>query len=405
MSFRNSPEEPLHSVRRKTFLGLPAYEKLRSDDRLQRLFAGGILSEEVRFNSSGECGREMRLLDHVLWQRTIQNDELIVRFGRGWLVSRTSIRVVLDDELERLFADTPVAADPKGFKHVVVFWANSGEIAMLLNGFMPRLLGRMGLSGKGDVVFLCTKPYHADMARLFFPTIPAVVAKPVILRHVTGDLRTSHWDVKVCFTGRYFYEFERQAHKADSKALDALDWMGAEFDLPVIPLRISAEVSERLDALESVADAKAEEPHLDWKKTILVCPGSSSCGMLPADTLALIHRMAEERGFSVVFNRDTGRHRLTMPELLSKARHAAGIIGIRSGLMDLLVSAQVPMLVFYRAFPDRGFNTRACTAETVLRMFSLKRPENSSFVTESLVEPVDSVIGCWIDSLRKLRKY
>ena len=350
MSFRNSPEEPLHSVRRKTFLGLPAYEKLRSDDRLLRLFAGGILSEEVRFNSSGECGREMRLLDHVLWQRTIQNDELIVRFGRGWLVSRTSIRVVLDDELERLFADTPVAADPKGFKHVVVFWANSGEIAMLLNGFMPRLLGRMGLSGKGDVVFLCTKPYHADMARLFFPTIPAVVAKPVILRHVTGDLRTSHWDVKVCFTGRYFYEFERQAHKADSKALDALDWMGAEFDLPVIPLRISAEVSERLDALESVADAKAEEPHLDWKKTILVCPGSSSCGR----GARLFRRLQSRHGQASVDDAATSFQGKACRRHHRHPQRPHGSFGLRAGSDARLLSGLSGSRLQYAGLHGRG---------------------------------------------------
>ena len=108
--------------------------------------------------------------------------------------------------------------------------------------------------------------------------------------------------------------------------------------------------------------------------------------------------MAVERGFDVIFNQVSGNKTLTFPELLSKARHAAGIIGIRSGLIDYLNCTDVPMFICYRSFPDRGFNTPACDAKAVLKVFSLKR---EGYVTEILAEPnVDlEQVEMWLDSL------
>ena len=102
------------------------------------------------------------------------------------------------------------------------------------------------------------------------------------------------------------------------------------------------------------------------------------------------------------FNEVTGSKALTYPELLSKARHAVGVVGIRSGLIDFLKCAGVPMFVCYRSFPDRGFNTPACDANSVIKMFSLRRAESESRVMEVLAEPLVDLLNfeLWLNSLR-----
>ena len=69
-------------VQKKTFLGLTLYEKYRTDDRLIRLFAGGLWREDVRFSSYGEAGREISLCGLPLWGRRIENNVLLSMASR-----------------------------------------------------------------------------------------------------------------------------------------------------------------------------------------------------------------------------------------------------------------------------------------------------------------------------------
>lgn len=383
-------------VQRKTFFGLPLYEKYRSTDSLVRLFAGGIWREEIHFSAYGESGRNISLFGLPLWGRSIKNNTLSWHVGRYAVVSKLSIADILERDLNRLFDVSACSTNKK--RKVFVLWANSGEIAILFSIFMPKLLAKKRLTAK-DVVFLCTKPYHADMASLYFPDIKAVVAKPKILRHVTQDLETKTWDVSVFFTGAYFCEFERQA-KLNTTPLDFIEWMSNYLGIPPTPLQLSSTLNQRLDIFEQSANRKLGD-RTDWSRTILISPASFSCGSLSVEDTARIHDMAIKHGFDVVFNNATGSNALTFPELLSKVRHSVGIIGIRSGLIDFLVHSGIPMFVIYRSFPDRGFNTPACDSISVHKMFSLKR--YSTLIEESSAEPLVDLnsIELWLLNLKK----
>lgn len=386
-------KQNLICVLKKTLLGVPLYAKYRNDDQLTRLFAGGLWREDVNFSSYGESGRQVYFCGLPLWGRGIKNNMLCWHLGRNTKVYSLDIADILEQDLNHLFGYHVER------RRVFVLWANSGEIAMLFSIFMTRLLASMGLSVK-DVVFLCTKQYHADMAALYFPEVKTVVAKPKILRHVTQDLKTKTWDVNVFFTGAYFCEFERQA-KRSSVPLDCISWMARYLELAPVPPKLTPELHKRLDVFEETADRKLDQK-TDWSKTILISPYSFSCGSISAEDVAAIHDMAVERGFDVYFNEVNGSKALTYPELLSKVRYAAGIVGIRSGLIDFLNCTGVPMFVCYRSFPDRGFNTPACDAESVQKMFSLKREEWEDNVIEVPVEPkIDLlIVKKWLDNLK-----
>lgn len=232
----------LTRVQKQCFLGLTLYEKYRTDDCLVRYFVSGLLREEVTFSSYGESGRKIYFCGIPLWGRRIEDNILSWHIGRGTLVSRLHISDILERELNRLFGSQISTKKPRS---VFVFWANSGEIAMLLSRFMSRLLKKRGLT-PDDVVFLCTKPYHADMARLYFPEIKTMVAKPKILRHVTRDLKTKTWNVHIFFTGAYFCEFERQANRSN-KPLDCIDWMANYLDLCPQTGKLPNEINRLLD--------------------------------------------------------------------------------------------------------------------------------------------------------------
>lgn len=83
-----------------------------------------------------------------------------------------------------------------------------------------------------EVVVLCTKQYHQDMLRLYFPEIRSVVAKPKILRYVLDDIEVDEWKVHMCFPGKYFARFEASVN---SVAMNYLEWMSKWFKLQVCP--------------------------------------------------------------------------------------------------------------------------------------------------------------------------
>lgn len=54
------------------------------------------------------------------------------------------------------------------------------------------------------------------------------------------------------------------------------------------------------------------------------------------------------------------------------AQHAAAVVGLRSGLIEILASSGTNIFTFYCEFPERGL-LKAMTADDVLSGFSLKK--------------------------------
>ena len=209
-----SPDNSLKLVKMKRLLGLKVYEKKRSDCRLERSFAGSLYRESVCFANFGESSRQSWLFGLPLWGRKLQDHKLQWHLGSSCVVNTLDILGELAKDLDQLFAKESVKR-VNGKKHVFVFWANSGEIALLLAFFFEKLMKKQGLTGKGDVVVLCTKQYHQEMLSFLFPEIPSVVAKPRGLRHLTDDADAGDWRIKMCFPGRYFAQLENTTRRPE----------------------------------------------------------------------------------------------------------------------------------------------------------------------------------------------
>lgn len=351
-------KDDLRLVKVKRLLGLPIYEKKRTDSRLERSFLGGLYRESVRFADFGEASRQSWLLGLPLWGRTLLGHRLRWHIGRSLVVNSFDILSVLSRDLDRLFASVSVRR-VDGKKHVYVFWANSGEIALLLGYFFEKLLVAQGLSGPDDVVVLCTKKYHQEMLSFLFPRIRSVVAKPRVLRHLTDDADAGDWRIQICFPGRYFAQLENTTRRPDSE-------------------RLAAELSSALQKL----DVSRE----DLTRTAILSPSSFSCGRLTGAEIETVKECAANSGMRLYCNPSDPQDPrfLSFPELYAAATQAAGLVAIRSGLVDWLSLTGIPSFVVYRPFPDRGFNTPARTIEEVFPMFTLQGlPEAPVDLTET----------------------
>lgn len=368
--------------KQKRILGLPFYQKLRSETELLRIFLFGFFAEHVFFNEEGEYARNIYCLRFLILQKRTKNllvDYYLFGYIKLWTVD---LGKALDKSLSRLFSDTKIIPI-NGKKQVFVFWANSGEIALLLSLFFEKILRQLGIRAEEEFVILCTKAYHKHMLSMYFPKARVVVSKPLALRYMTGDCIVGDWKITMFFPGKYFAKFESFADQ--NKTVNYYDWMKHWLDINK-PTVLAPDTKIMTDC-HNQALSKLSHLKLDYDKLAIVAEDSFSGHKVDSKLFDEIKSCLQENGFSVYVNRTNKDDPafLTYPEIFALARQAKIIIGVRSGLMDFLAATGKPLIVLYTGFLDRGFNTPPKAANQVLKMFSINTlPYYSNFPVQEL---------------------
>lgn len=355
--------------KQKLLAGLPFYQKFRSETELLRVFLLGFLAEHVLFSEDGEYAKNIYCLRFLILQKKTKNllvDYLLFGYLKCWFVN---LGKALDKSLSRIFADTKIVPI-NGKKQVFVFWANSGEIALLLSLFFEKILHQLGIKNEEEYVILCTKTYHKHMLSMYFPKARVAVEKPLALRYITGDCTVGDWKITMFFPGKYFAKFESLADK--NKTVNFYDWM--KLWLNISNPRIQAPDTEVMADYHNQSITKLAQLNLNYDKLAIVSENSFSGHNVDPELFEEIKSSLQKNGFSIYVNRLNQKDPafLTYPEIFALARRAKIIIGVRSGLMDFLAATGKPMIVLYTSFPDRGFNTPSKTTKQVMEMFNMK---------------------------------
>lgn len=351
----------------KTICGVPLYRKYRAEKALKRDFLGGLYREIVTFEDYGEASRQSSLLGIPIWGRKLDQQAISWHIGSSLVVKQISIANELSLQLNSIF--TGMSVRPiNGKKQIFVFWANSGEIALLLMFFWKQLLERYDIHDPEEVVVLCTKQYHQDMLELYFPKIRSVVAKPKILRYVLDDLEAGEWNVHMCFPGKYFAQFEANVNSAPVNYLEWMKrWFNMEVGLPAKPNE-----NELKKSLHSALNKLTFE-----QKNALNAKQEKGLAILALDSFSSIslsdkfkQEVCSEAAAKYVILENSPE--FTYPEIFAIATRAKELIALRSGIVDFLSNSGIKIHLFYTDFPDRGFNTPPKSAKNVMSMFSIK---------------------------------
>ena len=111
--------------------------------------------------------------------------------------------------------------------------------------------------------------------------------------------------------------------------------------------------SERLAAELSSALQKLDVSREDLTRTVILSPSSFSCGRLTGAEIETVKECAANSGMRLYCNPSDPQDPrfLSFPELYAAATQAAGLVAIRSGLVDWLSLTGIPSFVVYRPFP------------------------------------------------------
>ena len=118
---------------------------------------------------------------------------------------------------------------------------------------------------------------------------------------------------------------------------------------------------------------------IDPSRIVILCPEANTCSTLSKRFWEALSSDLKERGYHVFLNSSNPKFIsctislfLTHEELFFLAQHAAAVVGLRSGLIEILASSGTKIFTFYSGFPERGL-LKAMSPDDVLRGFSLKK--------------------------------
>lgn len=367
--------------------GLPVYEKFRTDNSLRRRYLGGLYTEVAFFSSFEERERKVSLLGLPLWKRVRENGVFTWSAFGHIPVKSLDIQEKFEESVDALFRHYDIKR-VNGQKSLIVFWGNSGEVSVLCRMYFDQLLRQIGIDNpKDEVVVLCTKRYHADILRLYYPDIRFVVGKPWALRYMTDDVELEHWRVKLCFPGKYFGMFEKIAEMGT--AMNFVRYMRKYFGFEEA-YELREPDRQTLEKAWERVKAKLEIDEKRAAKTVIFCMESFTSSEVPMGTWDQCRNEMIEQNLEIYVNETNPESKkfLNYVEIFALAQKAHSIVAVRSGLVDFLTPAKKPMKVFYTDFGDRGFNTHEKTASQVFAMFDLIPYAKKNGCAEGLVQKV-----------------
>lgn len=353
--------------KQKTVCGFPVYKKYIAEQALRRDFIGGIYREIINYEEYGEALRQSYFLGLPIWGKRIDQKTITWHIGVSIVVKRFSIANELSKVLEKAFDGLRVTPINEK-KHVFIFRSNSGEIAILLMFFWKKLLEINDIRNREQVVVLCTKQYHQDMLKFYFPEIRSVVLNPEILRFVHDDLEAGEWFVHMCFPGKYFIRMEANV---ESVPVNYIEWMGRWFGIKV-QMPESPDIEELENALASARTKLTKE-----QDDALM--NKSSKGLVILALESVTSSSLDERFKNQIRTEISKRYvvlensnKFSYPEIYGIATKSKMLIALRSGLVDFLSNAGLALCIYYTSFRNRNVNASYISAEGVLDLFSVK---------------------------------
>lgn len=280
----------------------------------------------------------------------------------------------------------------KHYDHVFVLFNNLGETRLFLESLRDLV--------PDNSLFVYTKRYHGELLKMILPNKETLFYPEFFSVHFQRDaspVLNSNPTVHLIGCIDYFKEYETSMQTMDTAHIphfyrNYLEKVGGAIGYPVKPKTVKplkVLELERKRALEKI------EILIGRSKFVIVCNETfSNINLKPAFYRELCRQLYAQ-GYKVLFN-STGINSsnclgiassMSIQELVEIASYAEFVIGIRSGILDVLASNAKAIVALYTPFRKRpGFDE--LSAEKVLAAFTLSKVdfENKPKIREIIVD-------------------
>lgn len=253
----------------------------------------------------------------------------------------------------------------------------SGELYLFLNTAQAIIKKY----GSKRPLFIVDKPYKKDMCRMFQPDIPCVQEEfPIALYLYEKHIHKINNMKFFLFFPTWYYVMaqdklikERLSGKINyyDCILDfvELNRKDNNFHLPIISLDAKKSLQEKIQKLG-----------LNLDKFVFLSPEAISCLHYPQSFWVNLIKKLKELGYDVFLNIMNSNNNieeaktcfLSHEEVFALAQLSSGIIGLRSGMIEILSMINVPIHVLYTDMPKRVL-IEPMDAENTLHAFTMKK--------------------------------
>lgn len=263
----------------------------------------------------------------------------------------------------------------KGHDSVYVLLANIGESVV----FLKLAKAYFKKNNSQTPIIIGTQDYHKELVEMLCPDIPVKIIKNTKLPLNRPEFRVKNCLIKLAFPKFYYDNVENNLRdkSAQQKHFTAhiLTYLGlSESDF-------SKDEIKTTEKEKQVLLKKVKRIGLNVDNFVFLSPEANTCEELD---IAFWEKLKKEMKDIDIFCNVTRnlekyknfkRCKLSLKEVYILAQLSKEIIGIRSGLMDLLADIEKPMKIIYTAKRKReGFFP--LTAEEMLAGFTLNTCHN-----------------------------
>lgn len=262
----------------------------------------------------------------------------------------------------------------KEYKRIFVLFNNLGETRLALE----HLKGKIS----DTCLIVYTKRYHKQLLEMILPDIDNMFYPEYFSVHLSNKAKEEYFigNCRISLLGliSYFKNYERLIQLSTDGCVRHFYF---NYVSSILREKQVINIPPLILQKESINSAREKLNFLIGKnKFVIICNETFSNQNLSPEFYQELCRMLYQQGYKILFN-STGINKsnslgissfLSIQELLEIASHAEFVIGIRSGILDVLASNCSHIVAIYTAFKIRpGFDS--LSAEKVLEAFSLKK--------------------------------
>ncbi len=268
---------------------------------------------------------------------------------------------------DQIFFSELFAEHKKLKKNIYILQTHAGEVAMF-----ARLVNEI-LKKEPEITIVASKPYHLDILKLFISNDVHIVYFNYLekgLTHLQNDfyqLKTYH--ISVITSVDFWKPFWPDSSKIffdELLKLLKLDRKHISFN----PTQKSFDEENLLNKISKI--------NLNLEKFIILTPEAASFIPLSEAFWMEICQLFYDNGYDIFLNTTNSSYTLphtkkcilSFEEIYQLAKKSKGIIGLRSGLFDVVADIRnVPMYILYRTHIDNAIGN---VGKNVLGRYSLK---------------------------------
>lgn len=341
-----------------------------SDCCLRIRFLIFAIEKEINFNVI----TSLRILGIKIYQSTItQNCITCNLFGVFKWIKKYDFQLQDLSNLKAIINLCMPRITQKSNREVVIYSLSgspSGESFLVLNN-----ISHLHGSDEFDVYICVDKKWKCVLSSMFAPDCKVIFIDRTIFTHVVFSaafyINRRKYRIYQFFPTTHYIE---QDKLIKANGVHYSDYIANKLGLPKLCLAPPLLSNKDFAIAKSVA--KSNEINLNH--FVIVCPEANSCKQSSGLFWSSICNFLESNGFDVYINstKDISNNFcseiLSHSELYALATQAKLIIGLRSGLLEILAMTGVPIIAIYTSFPKRGALDEMQSSD-VMTGFTLKK--------------------------------